>query len=162
MTWNNPTHTFLEGLIPAPNKILILSPGSSPKRLNPQNPKSWTPSHEATPTVSVPGSFGKAGPKPYKPQKSPKSNQATTATFWLMQLLTAANTLPRPCHDFSTLFRVYFRWTPPVIVTIRDNKDYMRVLLYSYYLYHYYSVAGPPKVYCIGIHYRRPCPQELT
>ena len=27
-----------------------------------------------------------------------------------------------------------FRWTPhPVIVTIRDNKDYIRVLLYSYY-----------------------------
>ena len=27
-----------------------------------------------------------------------------------------------------------FRWTPhPVIVTIRDNRDYIRVLLYSYY-----------------------------
>ena len=30
--------------------------------------------------------------------------------------------------------RVFFRWTPhPVIVTIRDNKDYIRVLAYSYY-----------------------------
>ena len=28
----------------------------------------------------------------------------------------------------------YVRWTPhPVIVTIRDNRDYIRVLLYSYY-----------------------------
>ena len=28
----------------------------------------------------------------------------------------------------------YFRWTPhPVIVTIRDNRDYIRVLLYSSY-----------------------------
>ena len=36
-------------------------------------------------------------------------------------------------------------WTPhPVIVTIMDNKDYIRVLLYSL-LYHYYRVGGPPK-----------------
>ena len=29
---------------------------------------------------------------------------------------------------------VEVRWTPhPVIVTIRDNRDYLRVLLYSYY-----------------------------
>ena len=29
---------------------------------------------------------------------------------------------------------IYVRWTPhPVIVTIMDNKDYIRVLLYSYY-----------------------------
>ena len=28
----------------------------------------------------------------------------------------------------------YFKWTPhPVIVTIRDNKDYIRVLLYSFH-----------------------------
>ena len=27
-----------------------------------------------------------------------------------------------------------YRWTPhPVMVTIMDNKDYIRVLLYSYY-----------------------------
>ena len=30
--------------------------------------------------------------------------------------------------------RFIIRWTPrPVIVAIRDNKDYIRVLLYSYY-----------------------------
>ena len=30
--------------------------------------------------------------------------------------------------------RFYVRWTPhPVIVTIRDIKDYIRVLIYSYY-----------------------------
>ena len=30
---------------------------------------------------------------------------------------------------------VYLRWTPhPVIVTIRDNKDLIRVLLYSSYI----------------------------
>ena len=29
---------------------------------------------------------------------------------------------------------IYLRWTPhPVIVAIRDKKDYIRVLLYSYY-----------------------------
>ena len=28
----------------------------------------------------------------------------------------------------------YIRWTPhPVIVTIRDNRDYIKVFLYSYY-----------------------------
>ena len=33
---------------------------------------------------------------------------------------------PELCKDL--------RWTPPtVIVTIRDNRDYSRVLLYSYY-----------------------------
>ena len=44
--------------------------------------------------------------------------------------------------------RRLLRWIPhPVIVTIMDNKDYIRVLLYSYYttLYHYYRVGGPPK-----------------
>ena len=35
------------------------------------------------------------------------------------------------------------RWNPhPVIVTIRDNKDYIRVLS----LYHHYRAGGPPKV----------------
>ena len=29
---------------------------------------------------------------------------------------------------------LWLRWTPhPVIVTIRDNRDYIRVLFYSYY-----------------------------
>ena len=32
------------------------------------------------------------------------------------------------------IFKLLFRWTPqPVIVTIRNNRDYIRVLLYSYY-----------------------------
>ena len=32
-----------------------------------------------------------------------------------------------------------FRWTPhPVIVTIRDNRDYIRVLTYS----HYTTITG--------------------
>ena len=31
-----------------------------------------------------------------------------------------------------SVYEVYVRWTPqPVIVTIMDNKDYIRVLLYS-------------------------------
>ena len=34
----------------------------------------------------------------------------------------------------TPLSKMYFRWTPhPVIVTVRDNKDYIKVLLYSYY-----------------------------
>ena len=29
---------------------------------------------------------------------------------------------------------IFFRWTPhPVMVTTRDNRDYIRVLSYSYY-----------------------------
>ena len=33
----------------------------------------------------------------------------------------------------------------PVIVTIRDNRDYIRVLLYSYYTT-ITGVGGPPKI----------------
>ena len=37
-----------------------------------------------------------------------------------------------PWLELSRVF--YTRWTPhPVIVTIRDNRDYITVLLYSYY-----------------------------
>ena len=33
------------------------------------------------------------------------------------------------------------RWTPhPVIVIIRDNKDYIRILIFL--IYHYYRVVG--------------------
>ena len=40
------------------------------------------------------------------------------------------------------------RWTPhPVIVTIRDSKDYNKVLLYSYYAT--IRGGGPPK----GLHW---------
>ena len=35
---------------------------------------------------------------------------------------------------FVSLHNIYLRWTPhPVIVTISDNKEYIRVLLYSYH-----------------------------
>ena len=38
------------------------------------------------------------------------------------------------------------RWTPqPVIVTISDNRDYIRVLLYSYYNT-ITGWGGPPKI----------------
>ena len=40
---------------------------------------------------------------------------------------------------------VYLRWTPhAVIVIIRGNKGYMRVII-IFQLYHYYRVGGPPK-----------------
>ena len=53
---------------------------------------------------------------------------------------------------------VYLRWTPrPVIVTIMDNKDFIRVLIYSYYTTitgwgvkpkpQTLTSGGPPKVY---------------
>ena len=43
------------------------------------------------------------------------------------------------------LLLLLLRRTPhPVIVTIRDKKDYIRVLLYS--IIHYYRVGGPPKL----------------
>ena len=54
------------------------------------------------------------------------------------------------------LFTVYLKRTQhPVIVTIRDNKDYIRVLFYSY-IYHYYRVGGPPTVYLIQGRIARP------
>ena len=41
------------------------------------------------------------------------------------------------------------RWTPhPVIVTIRDHRDYIRVIIFL--LYHYYRVGGPPKASSIS------------
>ena len=43
--------------------------------------------------------------------------------------------------------RKYVRWTPhPVIVTIRDNRDNIRVLVYSYYTT-ITGWGGPPKKY---------------
>ena len=41
-----------------------------------------------------------------------------------------------PLQGLRSIIPTYtlIRWTPhPVIVTLRDNKDYIRVLLYSYY-----------------------------
>ena len=47
------------------------------------------------------------------------------------------------CHPWCLLGKM-FRWTlHPVVVAIRDNKDDIRVLLYSYYT----RVGGPPKEY---------------
>ena len=60
-----------------------------------------------------------------------KSHQNVTKLWgppWLIpEVMTATQAvLSRSC--------VYFRWTPhPVIVTMRDNRDYIRDLLYSYY-----------------------------
>ena len=40
-----------------------------------------------------------------------------------------------------------YRWTPhPVIVTIRDNKVYIRGPI-IFLVYHYYRVGGPPNVW---------------
>ena len=45
---------------------------------------------------------------------------------------------------------IYIRRTPhPVIVTIGDNRDCIRVLLYSYYTT-ITGWGGPPKIYTIG------------
>ena len=53
--------------------------------------------------------------------RTEKSKIAQTATW------NANQGLPRP-------FAVGLRWTPhPVIVTIRDDRDYIRALSYSYY-----------------------------
>ena len=36
--------------------------------------------------------------------------------------------------ETTILLGLYIRWTPhPVIVTIGDNRDYIKVLSYSYY-----------------------------
>ena len=55
--------------------------------------------------------------------------------------------LGRLSPDRLFVFLVYFRWTPdPVIVIIMHNKDYIRVLLYSYYTA-ITGWGGPPEVY---------------
>ena len=42
---------------------------------------------------------------------------------------------------------VLVRWTPhPVIVTIMDNRDYIRVLVYSYYT----TITGPGVLLKLG------------
>ena len=46
----------------------------------------------------------------------------------------------------GSLPKTFFRWTPhPVIVTIRDINDYIRVFIFL--LYHYYRVGDPPKAF---------------
>ena len=50
---------------------------------------------------------------------------------------------------------LFFRWTPhPVIVTIRQNGDHIRVLLYLILSYHCYRVGGPPSLFCSFLHGR--------
>ena len=61
-------------------------------------------------------------------------------------MVTVATTLLPMTSLAIGVVMVLIRWTPhPVIVTIGDNRDYIRVLLYS----HYTTIAGwggPPKV----------------
>ena len=48
---------------------------------------------------------------------------------------------------------LYVKWTPhPVIVTIKDTKDYTRVLLCSYYTA-ITGWGGPPNLYVWEIAY---------
>ena len=49
-------------------------------------------------------------------------------------------------HSLMAALVICLGWTPqPVIVTIGDNRDYIRVLLYSYYTT-IRGWGGPPKV----------------
>ena len=69
---------------------------------------------------------------------------------------------PHPCNHVSMAcgtdhvplwglaYIHYLRWTPhPVTVTIRDDKNHVRVLIYSHYItiYHYYRAGGHPNSY---------------
>ena len=52
----------------------------------------------------------------------------------VLRLHRAHNILFTGCCWVGAVPNANLRWTPhPVIVTIVDNKDYIRVLLYSYY-----------------------------
>ena len=57
--------------------------------------------------------------------------------FTYMDPLGGVESQPACSRDpgnLERLSREYIRWTPhPVIVTVRDNRDYIRVLLYFYY-----------------------------
>ena len=56
---------------------------------------------------------------------------------------------------------IWFRWTPhPVIVTIMDNEDCIRVLLYS----HYTTITGwgVHLMHRIGLHYERIIARKLV
>ena len=73
----------------------------------------------------------------------------------LGNLLTGAWRVPtsacaRQASQRSGSNAIYFKWTPhPVIVTIRDHRDYIRVLLFFYYT----TIAGwgPPRLYCLEL-----------
>ena len=55
------------------------------------------------------------------------------------------------------------RWTPhPVIVTIMDYKDHIRVLLYSYYtMITGWGVLRQTLGFCLGVGMVRPKPSQL-
>ena len=64
-------------------------------------------------------------------------NQVSKGNAWGHNLAYSVGAISKHIKD-------YLRWTPhPVIVRIRDNKNYIWVLLFSHY--HYYRVGGPPK-----------------
>ena len=60
--------------------------------------------------------------------------------FWVPGVIwPQVSRVPITRPDFDTPLYIYFRWTPqPVTVTIMDNKDYIRVLLYS----HHTTITG--------------------
>ena len=73
------------------------------------------------------------------PLRDPSVGYRLWVVFWIAEILhhlmsreiLQNSNSPKRCshHHWG-----YVRWTPhPVIVTIRDNRDYIRVLLYSYY-----------------------------
>ena len=52
-------------------------------------------------------------------------------------LVGCSSSTPKATSKFMgrNFWEVIFRWTPhPAIVTIRKKRDYIRVLLYSYYI----------------------------
>ena len=61
----------------------------------------------------------------------------TIIVIFIVMVLAAEDCLGSRANSkavLSSRSQVCVRWTPhPVIVTIRGNKDYIRVLLYSYY-----------------------------
>ena len=61
-----------------------------------------------------------------------RSEQGTRLGLQALRGVTKVGMFPR--GSLQGGYRGYIRWTPhPVIVTIGDNRDYIRVLLYSYY-----------------------------
>ena len=62
-----------------------------------------------------------------------------------LQIAVITATVVQPAEHW-----VLLRWTPhPEIVTIRDSKDYVRVLLHSYYTT--ITRGGPPRYSPLGI-----------
>ena len=83
-------------------------------------------------------------------------NQLLFALKWLdafksgLGSRVVPNSFPNQDSISINYVRYVFGGPPhPVIVTIRDNKDYVRVLFLIFLLYHYYRVRGPPKICCL-------------